>query len=984
MIKVNRSHRIAAALAGTTIVAAVPSLEAAAGGIMLAFIGGYLVASWPRRRDWRSLPRSLRWTHISIGVIVLGTIVRAVETTAAEGQLSIPSWADLISIPGLLGMTLSLFAAARARAAMSRLNDVVDAVTTMMVPITAVGLVIWPYLMGDTGAPYAERLVNSGVYLVDIVFLTLVLLMVYGPGSRSGAAVWLGLTGIVGSLFDLSVIFGISTDAWWKDEPVRVLAFAMVFYAIACTAPDYRDFARPGTREQTYRWQLYPVALCSVGALALISRHPVAAASFVAVTALTSVRVALAGQTARRLTRVTQIQSHLAEDLSRASSSEAAIDAAREAVRSIVGDRAVTVRQPASSGDRAAVDATSHITVITSTGGNVAIVVAGDVASHAYVAVTQVANVLDPALVSIEERARRMQLEAQAAAEEAWHALASASHEIGLRAVDGSIIKATPNAARELGFDPVGRLVGQIASLSHPAANSDASYEDPYRAGRWIKTTRTSQPDGSTIFTIRDVTAEHRAARTDPVTGMPNLVDFKASGEFDEAVVTVLHFHDIERASDSRVEVDEMLRQLASSVVERFRRDDDRIWRGEGPSLIVVSPGSTGQEWIEQRCAELAASQDVVSISAHLTAGAVRVTEPMSPDAALLRADMAAKHGQVLASGSTTFFTPELQDRIKRTWQIEARLTSALQDSDPALHGFRVEYQPIVDATTRVATTAEALVRWTHPELGPIFPDEFIPLAEKHGVVDRIDRFVLRTALRDLVRFRRFHPEFNVHVNLSPAGLDPDKLDRFCEILRADALSSHVTVEITEASLGQKDAQALVESADRIVEQGVALSIDDFGTGESNFARIAELPVAEIKLARNFAESNDPLLIESVVQTLHTLHKHVVAENVETEEQAELLADCGADHLQGYLYSRPQPVDAVLEWLVAQTERPPITDGLNVGESCRAGADQDHESCLGWWQPVTGDAVTCACDCHARTGVWRGWQSYALDLNADG
>ena len=985
MIRLNRSHRIAAALVGTTIVAAIPSLEAAAGGIMLAFIGGYLVASWARRKDWRTLPRSLRWTHISIGVIVLGTIVRAAESASAEGQLSVPSWADLISIPGLLGMTVSLFAAARARAAMSRLNDVVDALATMLVPITAVGLVSWPYLMGRTGAPVAERLVNGGVYMVDIVFLTLMLLMVYGPGSRSRAAVWLGLTGAVGSVFDLSLFFGISTEAWWKDEPVRVLAFAMVFYAIATTAPDYHDFARPGTREQTYRWQIYPVALCSVGVLALVSTHPVAVASFVAVTALTSIRVALAGQTARRLTRVTEIQSHLAEDLSRASTSAAAIEAAELAVRSLVGDRTVEILQPAAPMDGHGHRAARGHTAIPSSAGNVAIVVAGDMAPHAYVATTQVANVLDPALASIEERARRMQLEAEAAAEEAWQALASASHEIGLRAVDGRITKATPNAARDLGFDPVGRLVGQIASLSHPAANSDATYEDPYRAGRWIKTTSTDQPDGSTIFTIRDVTAEHRAARTDPVTELPNLLDYKASGELDDAVVTIFYFHDLDRASDNRAEADEMMRQLAASGVERFRRNEDRIWRGEGSTLVVVSAGATSQEWIEQRRSELAGTaEDVLSIAAHVTAGSVRVSEPMSPDAALLRADMANKHGQVHAPGTTTFFTGKLQDQIKRTWQIEARLTSALQDSDPGQHGFRVEYQPIVDAGTRLATTAEALVRWTHPELGPIFPDEFIPLAEKHAVVDRIDRFVLRTALKDLVRFRRFHPDFRVHVNVSPTGLDPDKLDRLCELLQADALASHVVIEITEASLGSQDLPALVESANRIVGQGVELSIDDFGTGESNFTRIADLPVSEVKLAKHFAESNDPLLIESVVQSLHTLHKNVVAENVETGDQAEQLAACGVDDLQGYLYSRPQPIDSLLEWLVGQTERPPITDGLNVGQSCRSGAGQDHDACLGWWQSVDGDAATCACDCHARTGVWRGWRSHTLDLSADG
>ncbi|MGF1599881.1 MAG: EAL domain-containing protein [Acidimicrobiales bacterium] len=969
-------------MAATTVLAAVPPLESAAGAVMLVFLGGYVVASWSRRGEWMSLPRSLRWTHISIGIIVLGTLVRGAETAASDGHLTVPSWADLISIPGLIGMTISLFAAARARAATSRLNDVVDAVTTMLVPITAVALVGWPYLVGGTGAPVAERVVAGGVYIVDIVFLTLVLLMVYGPGSRSRAAVWLGLSGALGSLFDLSLFYGVATDAWWKDQPVRILALPLVTYAIAVSASDYGEFAKPGTREQKYRWQIYPVALCSIGYLALISHHLLAIVSFVAVTALSSVRISLAGQTALRLTDIVQVQSRLAEELSKASTIGAAIEAARGACRSLLGDRSVVVLAQPALVEELDLSAARDRTVIKSALANVAIAINGGVPPHLYVAITQVANVLDPALASIDERARRMELEAEAKAEEAWNALASASREVGLRAVDGRIIKATPNAARELGFDPVGRLVGQVTSLSHPLANGDSAYQDPYRHGRWIKTTSTDQPDGSTIFTIRDVTAEHRAARTDPATGLPNLVDYNRSDELTDVVVTVLYFHDVDRARETSGAGDDLFGELATRTMARFRRDEDQIWRGEGATLIVVSPGTTSVEWIENRRAELAADvEELLPITPSVTAGAVRVEDSMSPAGALLRADMAVKHAQIHAPGTTTFFTAELQERIKRTWQIEARLTSALNDSDPGEHGFRVEYQPIVDARSRVATTAEALVRWTHPDLGPIFPDEFIPLAEKHRVVDRIDRFVLRTSLRDLREFRRYHPDFKVHVNVSPAGLAPEKLDRLCGELQADSLAGHIVIEITEASLGSQNLPELAAACERIAREGVLLSIDDFGTGESNFTRISQLPVSEVKLARHFAESKDALMVESVVQTLHTLHKSVVAENVETEEQAHMLTSSGVDDLQGYLFSKPRPFVTVLEWLTEQTNRPPLTDGHHVGAPCQDGPGQEHEACLGWWQPKMGDAITCACPCHARTGTWTGWHGYTLDLS---
>ncbi len=922
-IRVSRRALLVGALAATVAVSLHPVLEYAVGLGMLIFLVAYGLATRAIRSKWATVPSSLRWTHVGVGLGVVAAVIRLVEVALAGGKVPLPGYADILSVPALVVVIVSLVLAARARAAASRLNDVLDAAAAALMPAATLAVVGWPYLLGRTGAGLAERLVNGAVFTLDIAFLATVLLMIYGPGSKSPASIWLGLAGTIMMAFDFGVFWGLATGAGWVDQMARISPLAMICYAAGVTHPDFVRFAQPGTRPQQFRAGLYPFALGSMVALALATRHPVGiAATFVSI-GVASSRVALASITSQRLIRLAKTQGRFGQDLSEADTTEAAIAAAERACLSILeGHAKVEIdtrnevgRLESPSAERRT-DSSRWSTVL-STSERVSIHVNGKVAPHNYVALAQLADVLDPALRSIVERHRRMRLEAQADAEAAWRAITEAAHVVGLLVEDDVVVRATPNSTRQIGFDPVGMPVVDIAILNHPRAGSEEAYLDPDGSGKWVKTTRSEQPDGSTICTIIDVSTERAAALIDPQTSLPNIEALRSRPDLAGVVLYLLHVHGTDRATDDRSTP--LLGEVAAAVCGRLRSDDN-AWRGEGPTIVVVSPLGEGTDWFDDRIAELTRTvEPLVDTSPALTVGLVEVPGTITPDGAIRRAGLALKHGLLHAPGKVTVFTDRLDQAFRRVWDIESHLTEAMGAGDLADYGFRVEYQPIVDGKSSDPVAVEALVRCTHPVFGPIFPDEFIPVAERLGLVARIDRFVLLTAVADLDRLQQFIPDLSLHVNLAPAGMAEPDLGRLMEQLDSEPeAKTSLILEVTETALGSTSMETLVDACNRLVELGVRLSIDDFGDGESNFARVAELPVSEVKLARHFAKSRDQRLIKGVVDSVHALDMSVVAENVETADQAQILTDCGADQLQGYLFSRPLPLEDLVSWIASR------------------------------------------------------------------
>ena len=231
----------------------------------------------------------------------------------------------------------------------------------------------------------------------------------------------------------------------------------------------------------------------------------------------------------------------------------------------------------------------------------------------------------------------------------------------------------------------------------------------------------------------------------------------------------------------------------------------------------------------------------------------------------------------------------------------------------------RLVYQPKVSLKDGRLTRVEALVRWDDPELGPVSPTRFVPLAEKHGLIDRLTEWGLKTTLRQWKVWRDEGLETRLAFNISAVSLErldfPDMVERLCREMGVP--TDRLVLELTEGATQQ--FVKLMDTLTRFRIKGIGLAIDDFGTGYSSLLQLRQLPFTEVKIDQAFiadvARSRDcRLIVQSVAELAHGLGLTATAEGVETIEQLRLVRELGCDLAQGYLIARPLEPDALGPW----------------------------------------------------------------------
>jgi len=238
----------------------------------------------------------------------------------------------------------------------------------------------------------------------------------------------------------------------------------------------------------------------------------------------------------------------------------------------------------------------------------------------------------------------------------------------------------------------------------------------------------------------------------------------------------------------------------------------------------------------------------------------------------------------------------------------------------------RMVYQPKVSLTDGRLRRVEALVRWDDPELGAVSPSKFVPLAEKHGLIDQLTHWGLRTTLRQWLAWCEDGLDTCLAFNISALSLDhldfPDLVERMCTALEVP--TDRLVLELTEGA-----TQPLVKLMDTLTRfriKGIGLAIDDFGVGYSTLMQLRQLPFTELKIDRFFVddapESKDSeLIVKSIIDLAHGLGLTVTAEGIETAEQMILLRDLGCDVAQGFFVARPLEPDKLQDWIVEWRER---------------------------------------------------------------
>ena len=467
----------------------------------------------------------------------------------------------------------------------------------------------------------------------------------------------------------------------------------------------------------------------------------------------------------------------------------------------------------------------------------------------------------------------------------------------------------------------------------------DVEYEmvrkDGTRFTILLSATTVRAPDGSAIMsraTVFDITdrnlAEQRIAQLaqhDPLTGLPNrtllrdrLEQAIAHAHRDGTCAAVL-FLDLDRfktVNDSLGhDAGDRLLQAVASRIGACLREGDTVSRHGGDEFVVVlrdlASAATAGEVAEKILEALAPAFHIQAHELHVSASiGVSLYPNDGPDADVLmrHADTAMYHAKDAGRANYQFFIQSMNVAAQQRLSVENALRKAIANRE-----FALAYQPLVDLRDHRITGFEALLRWTPPGREPIAPGEFIAIAEESRLIVPIGEWVLQEALAHARDWQRFGRSVKVAVNVSANQLARPNFAAYLRRLVRDVRIDPrlVELEVTESVIVESSGGAR-EAIDELDALGVGIVIDDFGTGYSGLTYLKRLPIAKVKIDQSFVrdltvDPDDAAIVTAIVAMGRSLGVDVVAEGVETEEQATALSLLGCPVAQGYLLGRPMP-----------------------------------------------------------------------------
>jgi len=448
-------------------------------------------------------------------------------------------------------------------------------------------------------------------------------------------------------------------------------------------------------------------------------------------------------------------------------------------------------------------------------------------------------------------------------------------------------------------------------------------------------------PEQNNVVTIiRDITEQHKTSEVirhhayyDTLTLLPNrflsldrlsqLVN-EAQRDNEKTAILFLDLDDFKKVNDTLGhEIGDKLLVEAANRLNQVVRKEDTVGRLGGDEFIVLLRAINNNQnvlFITENLLKTFREPfeiDGRELILTLSIGIAIYPENGNSASELLRnADTAMYQAKALGRNTYSFFTKEMNVSMLRRLEIEEQMHGALERNE-----FEVYYQSQFDVINNTIIGAEALLRWHNPVLGSIGPDEFIPVAEHTGLIVPIGQFVVKQALSFLNQWQSLHQkEYRVAVNLSPRQFRDVELISFIQKSLSDAniKADSLELEITEGVL--MIGQSYIDDAlIKLNKLGIILSMDDFGTGYSSLSYLRQYSFDVLKIDQSFIQGipnnkADCELCNAIIAMGQSLGLRIVAEGVETKEQAELLSTLGCDYLQGYYFSKPIPAKQLIDY----------------------------------------------------------------------
>ena len=355
---------------------------------------------------------------------------------------------------------------------------------------------------------------------------------------------------------------------------------------------------------------------------------------------------------------------------------------------------------------------------------------------------------------------------------------------------------------------------------------------------------------------------------------------------------------------------DEVLSRIGNKVREMMAESGGIAGRIDADMFLVYFPSGADYEKLqEELCKDLLAGKKSNKVKLRLGVYP-NVDRTVKIERRFDRAKQAADTIRDSYTRFVAYYDASLLQKELRNERLIESLDTAIAE-----HQFRIYYQPKYDITEEEPRlrSAEALIRWQHPEFGMVSPGVFIPLFEEKGLIQKVDRFVWEEAARQMAAWKdKYGIEIPVSVNVSRIDVyAPDFVDNFKALVARYGLRpENYFLEITESAYTE-DSEQLLGVVEKVREEGFPVEMDDFGSGYSSLNMISTLPIDALKMDMNFIRnmhtrgSKNNRIIELMIDIAHYLGVPVVAEGVETQEQVELLRNMGCNIVQGYYFSKP-------------------------------------------------------------------------------
>ena len=429
---------------------------------------------------------------------------------------------------------------------------------------------------------------------------------------------------------------------------------------------------------------------------------------------------------------------------------------------------------------------------------------------------------------------------------------------------------------------------------------------------------------------------------------------YHKNAKADAVVIDVNRFHTInDRYGKARG--DEVLKTIASLALESVMEVGGIICRSEGDTFMLYCPHRTDYEALQNKLTFTIEDEEAGESHIRIRMGIYsNVDKSLDIEFRFDRAKMAADTVKGNLTNPIAFYDESMHDAEVLAEQLIDDFQTAIKEKQ-----FVVYYQPKynVRGEEPVLSSAEALVRWKHPKLGMVNPAMFIPLFEKDGLIQELDRFVWSQAAAQVKEWKeRLHISIPVSVNISRVDMyDPDLIDKLMAIVRRNGLQyNELLLEITESAYTE-NAELIVNKVKQLRQLGFLIEMDDFGSGYSSLSMLSYMPIDALKLDIQFIrdafrERKDTRLLEIMIKLADAFDVPTIAEGVETAEQVFTLRLMGCDIIQGYYFSRPLPAEE-FEKFIAHKNTLPLPHQSKKGRQFSHG---DSYSYSALHDPLTG------------------------------